>query len=142
MLVSIWSCAPGVLHVDSLSIGRVIAFYLVNWQYSTFVICSSRNAWVMKLYRNISEYMKLCTSGVACLFIQYWQSYCPWLNQNGAPNVMHSSKSIWAKIMKLNRKTWKHMKFCIFIFACWFIQYCRVIALGLSQNWQCSTVYL
>jgi hypothetical protein len=36
----------------------------------------------MKLYRNVAQHVKFCIWGLACEYIQFCQSNCPWLTKN------------------------------------------------------------
>ena len=61
-----FSCVPRVLLVDLFRNWRLTA--LSNWQFSTWVVHSFKIVCVvMILYRNVGQYVKLCTWGISLM---------------------------------------------------------------------------
>jgi hypothetical protein len=88
-------CAWGFAYGFILFCERYCRWLSKKFQCSTCVTHSSKCIWhsVLKLNRNIDQYVKLCTWGFVCEFIF---SYCPWLSENlqFLICVVHSSKCI------------------------------------------------
>jgi hypothetical protein len=125
MLISMWSCAPGVLVVDFIC--QNYCPWLTKYlQFSACVTGGSKSIWhrVMKVYSNVDQHVKLCTWDFASEFICFCRVIA--LDLVKICNFQFVScvaQNVFNLVMKSYRNVGQNMQLCTLGFACGFIQY-------------------